>query len=255
MPEEALTEDALLGGRVRLLQPRSGYRAAIDPVLLAAFAPAAPGQSALDLGCGAGAVSLCLGVRTPGLDLHGLELQPDYAALARANAAANGLSLEVHLGDVLRPPAELRARNFDLVLANPPYHAPDAAAARDPGRDAAHREGAARLGDWIDAGLRRLVPKGTLVVVHLAARLGDLLGALDGRAGAVEILPVAPTAGAPATRVLVRARKGSRAPLRLLAPLALHLEGTGPSPRYTAEAEAVLRNGAGLPLDTRIGCT
>ena len=103
--EAELTRDAFLDGRLRLWQPRRGYRAATDPVLLAAFTPAWPGQRVLELGCGAGAAALCLAVRVPGLDLHGLELQAAYAGLARRNAAENGLALEVHEGDLRHPPA------------------------------------------------------------------------------------------------------------------------------------------------------
>lgn len=244
---DELTDDALIGGRVRLAQPRAGYRAAIDPVLLAAFVPAAAGARVLDLGCGAGAAVLCLAARVPGLELHGLELQPAYAALARANAAGNGVALAVHAGDVRRPPPALRALAFDHVLANPPFHHATAAPAPDAGRDTALREGAAGVADWIDAALRRLRPGGTLALVHRPDRLAAILAALDGRAGAVEILPVAPRAGAAATRLLVRARKGSGAPLRLWPPLTLHAgsPGGGALP-YTAAAEAVLRGMAAL---------
>lgn len=240
---DALTADSLLDGRVRLAQPRVGYRAAIDPVLLAAFVPAAAGERVLDLGCGAGAAVLCLAARVAGLDLHGLEIQPDYAALARRNAADNAVALTVHEGDVRRPPPALRALSFDQVLANPPFHGPAAAAAPDPGRDRALREGAAGIGDWIDAGLRRLAPGGILALVHRPDRLGPILAALDGRAGGVEILPVAPRAGAAAARLLVRARKGSAAPLRLWPPLTLHEgDGAGARPaRYSDAAQAVLR--------------
>ena len=77
-----LSDDKFLMGRLRLLQPLRGYRAATDPVLLAAACPATPGQSVLDLGCGAGAAALCLATRVPGLALAGLEVQPEYADLA-----------------------------------------------------------------------------------------------------------------------------------------------------------------------------
>lgn len=254
--EADLTDDTLLDGRVRLRQPRRGYRAAVDPVLLAAFVPVAPGARVLDLGCGAGAAALCLAARVPGLDLHGLELQPAYAALARANAAANATALTVHEGDVRRPPPALRAVSFDAVLANPPFHDPASAAAPDPGRDTALREGEAGIGDWIDAGLRRLAPGGALAVVHRADRLGALLAALDGRAGAVDLLPVAPRAGAAATRVLLRARKGSGAPLRLWPPLTLH-QGSPPdgaAAPYSEAAQAVLRGMAALAPGEQGAC-
>lgn len=251
--EEALTRDAFLGGRIRLWQPKAGYRAAIDPVLLAAFAPAVAGERALDLGCGAGTAALCLGARTPGLELHGLELQPAYADLARRNAAENGIGLTVHEGDLRRPPAALRALSFDLVLTNPPYHPESAPGAADSGRDVAHREGAAGLADWIDAGLRRLRPGGRLVLVHLAERLPDVLAGLQNRAGSVEILPVGPWENKPARRILVRARKGARAALRLWPVLTLHEGKTDVRDRvgYAERAERVLKRGEALLPDTR----
>jgi tRNA1Val (adenine37-N6)-methyltransferase len=251
---EGLTRDAFLGGRVTLLQPRRGYRAATDPVLLAAFAPARPGEAVLDLGCGAGAAALCLAARVPGLDLHGLEIQPLYAGLARRNTALNGLALTVHEGDLRAMPRALSARSFDLVLTNPPFHAAAASASPDPGRATAHAE-TAPLADWIDAALRRLRPGGTLAIVHRAARLGTILAALEGRAGGAEILPLAGRAGRPAGRVLVRARKTSRAPLLLHPPLNLHEGPTHVSggARFTSEAEQVLRHMRSLLPDTRYG--
>jgi tRNA1(Val) A37 N6-methylase TrmN6 len=128
-------------------QPRDGYRAATDPVLLAAAVPARPGQSVLDLGCGAGAAVLCLMTRVPGLAAHGLELQPFYAGLARRNAEENALPLVVHEGDLGAMPEALRARDFDHVLANPPFHREADSSAGDPGRDTAHREGACGIGE------------------------------------------------------------------------------------------------------------
>jgi tRNA1(Val) A37 N6-methylase TrmN6 len=241
------TCDALLGGRVRLWQPRRGYRVATDPVLLAAFVPARPGQRVLDLGCGVGAAGLCLAARVPGLDLHGLEVQPAYAALARRNAAENGLALTVHEGDLRHPPEALRRLAFDHVLANPPFHPSTASGATDPGRDRAQREEAG-IGEWIAAGLRRLAPGGRLVVIHRAGRLGELLAALPAGAGDVEVVPVAARAGRAAGRVLVRARKGRKGELTLWPSLTLH-EGdahAGDGESYTAAAQRLLRGMAEL---------
>lgn len=245
-----LSEDGFLGGRLRLRQPRAGYRAAIDPVLLAAFTPAAPGESVLELGCGAGVASLCLGARVGGLALSGIEAQPGYAALARANAAANGVAFTVHEGDLRRPPPELRALSFQHVIANPPYYSERAATApADPGRRAAHVEEAG-LGDWIDAGLRRLRPGGWLTLIHRAERLGALLAGLEGRAGSILVLPVAPRPERPAGRVLVRARKGAAGPLRLAPPFVVHAaESHGADAgRYGPLAERILRESASLGL-------
>ncbi len=245
-----LSADGFLGGRLRILQPVQGYRAAMDPVLLAAAAPARSGESVLELGCGAGVASLCLGLRVPGLQLAGLELQPAYAQLARRNAEANGQNLEVFDGDLTAPPAVLRARAFEHVIANPPYYpAGGGTPSADAGRERALRE-ATPLSIWIDAGLRRLRPGGWLVMIQSADRLPDLLAALGPRAGSVAVLPVAPRVGRPAGRVIIRARKGGRGAFLLAAPFVVH-EGAAhlcDGDDLTPAARAVLRDGAAIDL-------
>ena len=72
----AFSEDTLLGGKVRLRQPVDGYRAAIDPVLLAASLDAAPGQRVLEAGTGHGAAAICLGLGFAEWIVTGFEIQP-----------------------------------------------------------------------------------------------------------------------------------------------------------------------------------
>ena len=246
---DSITEDGFLGGRLTLFQPRGHGRAGIDAVLLAAAVLAGAGQRALELGAGTGVASLCLACRVEGLEVAGLELQPELVELARRNAERNGLAERVrfHQGDLREPPAELRQAGFDRVLMNPPYHA---AGTTRPSPDSmkatAHAELVGGLTDWLGGGLARLRPGGILTVVHRAERLGNILALLDGRAGEVMVLPLWPGRGKAAKRVLVRARKGSAAPLRLLPGLVLHGEGGG----FTAEAEAVLRDGAALDWES-----
>jgi tRNA1(Val) A37 N6-methylase TrmN6 len=191
----------------------------------------------------------------PGLDLHGLELQPAYAELARRNAAANGQTTTIHCGDLLRPPPSLRVLPFDHVLMNPPFH--ERAGARSPnaGRATARNEGEAGLADWIAAGLRRLRPGGSLCLIQRADRLAEILAALVPAAGAIEILPLAARAGSPAGRVLVRARKASRASLVLHAPLDVHaapLQGAA-NESFTPAASRILRDAAPVLSDSRNG--
>lgn len=246
--DTALTQDAFLNGRVMIRQPRAGYRAATDPVFLAAAVPARAGDSVLELGCGAGTALLCLAARVPGLRLTGVEVQPAYAALARRNGAGNGAALEVIAADLAALPAALRARSFDHVIANPPYFAAAAPGARDAGRDRAQRE-ATPLALWLDVALRRCRDGGVVSLIHLTERLPDLLAGLADRA-AVTVLPLASRARRPARRVIVRARKGRRDPFVLLPPLVVH-EGDGhpgDGEHFTAPVRAVMREGAALPF-------
>ncbi|RME17374.1 MAG: methyltransferase domain-containing protein, partial [Alphaproteobacteria bacterium] len=216
-----LTQDRFLGGRVTLRQPRHGYRAGVDPVLLAAATPARAGQSVLDLGCGVGAAALCLGARVGGLQLVGVERQPEYAALARRNAAENALAFEVHEADLAALPEAVKARAFDHVIMNPPYYRPEAATPSDDAGRAGALFEQTPLASWIDAATRRLRHRGWLTLIQRADRVPEVLRALDDRLGSVMLKPLLPREGRPAALVIVRARKGGRAPFRLLAPLVL----------------------------------
>ncbi|MDW8368662.1 MAG: methyltransferase [Geminicoccaceae bacterium] len=243
--EPATTIDPLLGGRVRLLQPRTGYRVAIDPVLLAAAVGARAGEHVLDAGCGTGAAALCLAARSPEVRVVGLERDPESAALARASVALNRLEGRVRIleGDLGRPPRELRATGFAWVMSNPPFHEPGRTEPPADGSRQRARLESLPLERWIAACLARLAPGGRLVLIHRADRLDAILASLAGRAGAIDIFPLWPKPGRPAGRVLVRARKGSRAPARLLPGLVLHrADGT-----YTEAAESILRGAQPLP--------
>ena len=247
-PAEA--EAALLGGRLALRQPRSGHRAGTDAVLLGAcIGPAARGR-AVDVGAGVGAAGLVALTRAQALHMTFAEIDPALAALATENIAANGFAERARAveADILAPKsrraAGLADGGFDIVLTNPPFH--DKGAVRvspDAGRARAHvAEGG--LGPWMRAALALLAPGGLFLMIHRADALADILEAAKGRIGGLRLLPVAPKAGAPAIRLLVAGRKGSRAPLALLPALVLH-EADG---RFTPLAEAIHRGEAGVDL-------
>ncbi len=242
------TDDAILGGRIIVRQPRAGFRVAIDSVLLAAAVPARAGDTVFEPGAGVGAAALCLLHRVPGCRVVGLELQPPLATLARHNAARNGAAdrFDVLVGDVASPPARITAGSFAHVMMNPPYLDPARSRApRAPSSAMSTVEGAAPLGRWIDVALDALRPRGTLTLIHRADRLADILAALRGKAGGVVVFPLWPEPQAnQAVRVIVRARKASAAPFRLAGGLVLHERGGA----YTRAADAVLRDGAPLDL-------
>ena len=241
------SEDALLGGRVRLLQPAEGYRAAIDPVLLAAAVPAGPGERVLDLGSGTGAAALCLAMREPSCRVSGLERELALVRLAQDSARLNGVAqrVEFMVGDLLAPPPRLAPGSFHHVMANPPYlPAGSGTLSPHPLKAAAMAEGEAGLIDWVKAALTMARSKGTVTFIHRADRIDDVLAAFAGRAGELVVYPLWPEVGRPAKRVLVRVRKDVAAPARLAPGLVLH----GPHGGFTEAAEAVLRDGAGLIL-------
>ena len=180
----------------------------------------------------------------PGLALTGVEIQPAYAALARRNSP----DFEVVEADLAQMPLALRQRQFDHVLANPPYFDRDASiASKDSAREAALGE-RTPLEKWVEIAAKRLAPKGQAHFIHRAERLPDLIRALPHDMGSIEVLPIAPRIGRMAELIILRARKSGRGAFRLCAPLVMHKGAThlvdGDS--YVPQIRAVLREGAPL---------
>lgn len=220
--------DAFLGGKLSILQPKTGFRAGLDSVLLGASVPQGASQL-LDLGAGAGVAALCALAHDASLHATLVEINPEMAALARDNIAANGLdtrakvlTLSVVASGAQRREAGLETDRFGVVIANPPFFeggtlAPDAGRAKA-------RHAADEIDHWVRTAVSSAHAKGEVIFIHTAQSLPRLLSAFDARMGAISVLPIAPRPGQPASRVLVRGRKGSRAPMRLLAPLVVHGE-------------------------------
>jgi tRNA1(Val) A37 N6-methylase TrmN6 len=247
MPTELgpTSEDAVLGGRLLLRQPRRGHRVGHDAVLLAAATDAVPGEHAVELGAGVGAAGLALARRIDALTVTLVEIDPELAALARENAERNGLADRVKAValDVAAPPRAFSACGLApgsaaRVLMNPPFND-----AKNPSPDRARRLAHAAPDDapalWASVASRLLHPDGVLTLIWRADGLGSVLGALEPGFGGVAVRPVHPKPDSAAIRVLVRAVKASRSPLRLLPGLVLNDAFGQP----TREAEAVLRGG------------
>ena len=244
------TEDRVLDGRVALRQPARGYRAGLDAALLAAACDAGPGQRVIEAGCGAGGALLAAAARWPLARFVGIERDPTALALALANIAANGMGdrVEAIAGDVALRFSGLGLPVFDAAMANPPFF-DDAGAIRGP---AAERRGAWMADDGLEAWVgflsKAVREGGAITLIHRADRLADILRLLEPKAGSAQVRPILPFADQPAKRVLVRAIKTGKAPMRLLPALVLHdrpneREGGG---KHTAETEAILRGEATL---------
>lgn len=241
----AVSSDHLLGRRLTLWQPRDGYRAAIDPVLLAAAVPARAGDHVLDLGCGVGTAGLCLAVRVAGVRVSGLDLQGDLIKLALRNGAANDLATRVQFqcGDIL----DFRAAGFDHVLVNPPYLARGSASVSpNPIKAAANVEGKAGLSDWVNCAIEAVKPGGSVTFIHRADRGDELCALLARGLGGLARLDLLPRDDAAAKRVIVQGIKGSADPMHGRRNWVLH-QSDG---RFTAETEAVLRDVAAMAIRT-----
>jgi tRNA1Val (adenine37-N6)-methyltransferase len=231
--------ETFLDGRVKVAQPETGFRSGLDAVMLAAAVPALTGQTVLELGAGSGTASLCLAARVSGATILGIERDEGLAALARDNAAANGADCRFVAADIFALPPELK-RDFDQVLANPPFHG-EGQVSPDPARAAALMDDG-KLDDWLKLGLQRTVSGGFFTAILRADRLNQALAALPERG--LCAFPLWPRLGEAPKRVIVQARKGSNAPFALLPGLVLHRDDGS----WTFEADAVLRRGSALAL-------
>lgn len=243
-----VTEDAFLGGRLRLRQPRRGHRAGHDAMLLAAATPAQAGQRVVEFGAGVGAAGLAVARRVGGLDVVLVEINEALAELARVNVALNDLAARVVVLDVAARPdafvsAGLPPDSADVVLMNPPFNV-DSRFRSSPDKQDAHIATDDTLAQWIHAARRILKPGGMLTLIWRADGLAEVLAALSRGFGSVAIVPVHSAPVAPAIRVVVRATKGGRAPMELFPALLLN-SGAGNS---TPEARAILEGQSTLPL-------
>jgi tRNA1(Val) A37 N6-methylase TrmN6 len=247
-----ITEDAFLGGRLRLRQPRSGHRVGHDAMLLAAATAVRPGDRVVEFGAGVGAAGLALGKRDGDIKLVLIEIDAALASLAQQNAAANDIAADVIVLDVTASPAAFAAQGLapdsaDVVLMNPPFNdATRHRASPDAARASAHVADGETLEAWIAAARRLLKSGGALTLIWRADGLAEVLAALGRGFGSLAILPVHGDAGKPAIRVLIRTVKGGRAPTRILASLLLNDESGLPN----KQVAKMLAGEAPLPLGT-----
>lgn len=238
----AYTVDAFYSGRIKVYQPKQGFRAGTDSLLLASALDRFTTGEALEMGCGSGGALLPAAHRLNQAQFTGLEIDPAMAALAQRGAQANGFEDRV---EILQGNADDLAKDwqnrFELVFSNPPFFELGTIQTPGTGKEAAYLENVS-LKDWINAMLFALRPKGTFVMVHRAADLARILSIIERQTGEITVLPIHSYPGAEAKRVLVRARKGLRSgPMRLLEPRYLYHEKGGERRGWTL---AMQRDGA-----------
>jgi len=246
--EDRISEDSILDGRATLLQPKSGFRAAIDPVLLAACVPAQSADQVLDCGTGTGAAVLALAARLEDVSITGIDVQPGLVALAARAAERNGVAERVRFAavDIADPPPSFARQMFDHVMSNPPFlDAGGGQVPADPARALATVESTANLKTWIGFMAGRLRGGGTLSVIHRHDRVDEIIAALGTGFGAAACLDLVPVDdGRPIKRAIVQAVKGAAPGDIRRSRLVLH----NPDGGFTDAAEAVLRDAKALPI-------
>ncbi len=237
------TIDAILGGALSLVQPRDGYRFAIDSVLLGRFARARPRDRVLELGAGCGVIAALIAALQGPREIVAIELQPALARAAARNAELNRLAAMRVIEADLRAPriAGVAPASFDLIVANPPYRAAGSGReSPDLSRRIARGGAGATLAEFLAAARRYAVHGGRVAIVFDATRTAELIAAMAARTLEPKRLRfVHPLPDAPAASVLVEARKGGRAAVAIEPPLIVH---TRPGV-YSDEARALLHNG------------
>lgn len=224
--------DTLWPGGPRFLKSGEGFKLSTDSVLLAHFAAPLRADSILDLGCGAGVLTVLLGLSHPGARLEGVELQAEAAALCRRNLAENGLpDSGIVTGDLRDYKALWKAGAYDLVVSNPPYFAADSGyTAPDPARAAARDERTCTLDDVCAAAGWLCRWGGAFALVHRPERLADVFAAM--RAHGLEpkrLRLVQHRADRAPSLALIEARRGGKAGLTVCAPLLLTAPDGGDS--------------------------
>lgn len=243
--EQDVTEDDFLGGAVKLLQPREGYRVSMDTVMLAAAIPAEPSETVLEGGVGTGGAAVCLARRVSGLRVVGLDKQPAMLAFAQKNADRNGLSEFIELREACVTDLTGNQSTFDHVMLNPPY-LPRGKGLRPPAesKGIAHMDTNATLKDWVRFAVHYCRQKGSITMIIRADRVDEVIAHMYGRVGDLMIMPLWPREGVPAKRVIIQGRKGAQGPATILPGIALH----GEVERYTDVAKKILWDGEGLSL-------
>ena len=234
-----VSQDLFLDGQLSIFQPLNGYRAATDPVLLAAACPAITGDEVMEFGCGVGTASFCI-FRRVNVSLTGLEIQENYASLAIKNGLINKIPIHVEIGDFKKMSKNIKNRSFDQVILNPPYYKTGTPSTNQ-GRNQSLRI-ITPLSEWVSEGVKRLKPNGWITIINTPENLIEILISLSKSTGDIQIKPLTSNPDKIANRVIIRAKKSSKSITKIYPPLIIHV-GEGKTKKFSTEAEDIFRNG------------
>ena len=247
--EEENSQDAFLGGRLRLMQPYNGFRSGVDSVLLAASIDAKPGNIVLDLGSGVGTVLLCLMTRVSKLQGFGIEIQEESYSLALKNAEINKLEAKFFLGDFKANSKDINQKQFDHIFFNPPYYKEQAyKKSNNNNKNISNMEKENVLEGMLKFSLKRCKPFGQITLINRPARLGAILSILETKAGDIKILPIVSSNCGSALRVIVTAKKSAKGDTKLLNSLQLFNESKELGKHFSLQVQEILAGAKSLKL-------
>jgi tRNA1(Val) A37 N6-methylase TrmN6 len=256
-PEPGSTLDAFHRGAFWLVQPKdAGHRAGMDAMMLAAAVPSGFGGRLADFGAGAGAAGLAVAARCPDASVVLVENAPEMLEFAKQTVAhsenarlrhrVSVLAADVALSGKAREAAGLVDGSFDFVVMNPPFNAGHDRPTPDALKRGAHVMPDGMFESWLRSAAAVVRPKGDVAIIARPQSIAEILDALSGRFGKVEVLPVHPRPDRPAIRIVVRGIRASRAGMSLMPPLFLHEAG---SDRFSQRADDINNGRASLFSD------
>ena len=243
---DEITKNSFLGGGIEIWQPKKGYRAGIDPILLAASVNVSEGQKVLDLGCGVGTASFAIGYRVKNVELYGIEIQKVFADLADLNSKENGIEFQVECTNISNLSSNITSKNFDHVIANPPYF-DRKSSVRGINLSKEKSFGDTRpISEWLKVAAKRAKPKGFVHFIVRSDRLMEIFTNMPNSLGSLVITPVISRKNENAKLTILHAKKNGRAGLIISSPIVLHPLESDSREKYVPEVEKVFRNGASL---------
>ena len=243
---DEFTKDSFLGGGIRIWQPKKGYRAGIDPILLAASVNVSAGQKVLDLGCGVGTASFAIGYRVKNVELYGIEIQKVFADLANLNSKENGIELQIECTNISNLSSNITSKNFDHVIANPPYFDRKFSVSGMNFSKEKSFGDTCTISEWLKVAAKRAKPKGFVHFIVRSDRLMEIFTNMPNSLGSLVITPIISRKNQNAKLTILHAKKNGRAGFIISSPIILHPLKSDSRKKYVPKVDKVLRNGASL---------
>lgn len=238
---DSISIDYLLNKKVKMCQKKDAYHTSSDAVLVASLVDKVPNDALiLDVGSGTGGISLCLAYRFKNAKIKGLEIQKDLVCCANESIHLNKfLNLEYITHDITTKKAPFPFCSCDIVITNPPYNSKETLPSTNESKKTAHIGDHVDLKEWLSFCVKMLKPKGILYLINRVDNLPQILEILTSKKmGDLHIIPVYSLENEPANRIMIKAKKDSKAPIQILPPLTVRKNGN-----FTHQADEILRAG------------